>query len=102
MYAIRSYYEFGVRLALGASRRAVALAVVGAGLRLVLVAVAIGTVGALVLSRLLQSLVYGVSTTDPISFVLAGAFLMLVAAVACYRPAHRAGKVDPIRALRFE
>jgi len=108
VYGVMSYnvsqrtQEFGVRLALGASRRAVALAVVGAGLRLVLVAVAIGTVGALVLSRLLQSLVYGVSTTDPISFVLAGAFLMLVAAVACYRPAHRAGKVDPIRALRFE
>ena len=108
VYGVMSYnvsqrtQEFGVRIALGASAGEVARDVVGSGLKLVLLAVLIGTVGALALSRLLQSLVYGVSTTDPISFVLAGAFLVLVAALACYRPAYRAGKVDPIEALRFE
>ncbi|MDX1396828.1 MAG: FtsX-like permease family protein, partial [Gemmatimonadota bacterium] len=94
--------EFGVRLALGASAREVAFAVVASGMKLVLAAVALGVVGALALTRLLASLVYGVSTVDPVSFALAGAFLIAVAALACYRPAHRAGKVDPIEALRFE
>ena len=108
VYGVMSYnvsqrtQEFGVRIALGASAGDVVRDVVGAGLKLVLLAVLIGTVGALALSRLLQSLVFGVSTTDPLSFVLAGTFLLLIAAIACYRPAHRAGKVDPIEALRFE
>jgi len=108
VYGVMSYNvsqrrrEFGVRLALGASKRAVALDVVGSGLRLVAVAVGIGVVGAFALSRLLRSLVYGVNTTDPISFAFAAAFLVLVAALACYQPAHRAGKVDPIEALRAE
>jgi putative ABC transport system permease protein len=108
VYGVMSYNvsqrtrEFGVRLALGASTREVAMDVVRSGIRLVLLAVGIGVVGALALSRVLQSLVFGVSTTDPISFVAAGGFLLIVAVLACYRPAHRAGKVDPIEALRFE
>jgi len=75
---------------------------VNAGLGLVLIAVAVGTLGALALSRLLQGLVYGVGTMDLPSFLAAGLFLILVAVAACYWPAHRAGKVDPIEALRFE
>jgi ABC-type lipoprotein release transport system permease subunit len=71
-------------------------------MRLVLLAVVVGTIGALALTRLLQSRVFGVSTLDPMSFAMAGGFLILVAALACYRPAHRAGRVDPIEALRFE
>jgi putative ABC transport system permease protein len=108
VYGVMSYNvsqrtrEFGVRLALGASASEVAFAVVRSGMRLVLLAVVVGTIGALALTRLLQSMVFGVSTLDPMSFAMAGGFLILVAALACYRPAHRAGRVDPIEALRFE
>ena len=94
--------EFGVRLALGARARDVALQVVRSGLKLVLVAVAVGTLGALALSRLLGSLVFGGRTPDPTSFVAAAVFLVVVATVACYWPAHRAGRVAPIEALRLE
>jgi len=108
VYGVMSYNvsqrtrEFGVRLALGASKRDVAFGVVAAGLKLVLIAVVVGTLGALALSRLLQGLVYGIGTTDVPSFVAAGLFLVLVAVGACYWPAHKAGRVDPIEALRFE
>jgi predicted lysophospholipase L1 biosynthesis ABC-type transport system permease subunit len=94
--------EFGIRLALGASGRSVTLGVVGGALRLIVPAVVVGGLGALLLARLLDSMVYGVSTTDPVSFVLAALFLVAVGALASYRPAHRAGKVDPMEALRFD
>jgi ABC-type antimicrobial peptide transport system permease subunit len=108
VYGVMSYgvsqrtQEFGVRMALGASARSVALQVVKSGLRLVLIAVVLGGVGALALARLMQSLVFEISTADPLTFALAALFLAVVAAVACYWPAHRAGRVDPIEALRFE
>jgi putative ABC transport system permease protein len=108
VYGVMSYgvsqrtQEFGVRMALGASARTVALQVVRSGLRLVGMALVIGGVGAFVLSRLMQSLLFEISTSDPVTFVLAGLFLAAVASVACYWPAHRAGRVDPIEALRFE
>ncbi|MFV1988372.1 MAG: ABC transporter permease [Gemmatimonadota bacterium] len=108
VYGVMSYnvsqrtQEFGVRLALGASTGTVAMGVVRSGLKLVLVAVVLGLMGAFALSRLLGTLVFGVGTADPISFALAAVFLILVAVLACYQPAHRAGKVDPIEALRFE
>lgn len=108
VYGVMSYnvsqrtQEFGIRLALGAARRDVALHVVRSGLRLVLIAVGIGLVGAFALSSLLQGLVSGVTTRDFASFAAAVGFLVVVAALACWWPAHRAGRVDPIRALRFE
>jgi len=108
VYGVMSYnvsqrtQEFGVRLALGAGRRDVALQVIRSGLKLVLVAVAIGVAGALAVSRLLRGFVYGVTTRDLTSFAVAAGFLILVAVLACWWPAHRAGRVDPIRALRFE
>ena len=65
-------------------------------------AILVGGLGALLLSRLMRSMVFEISTSDPTTFILAAAFLAAVAVLACYRPAHRAARVDPIKALRFE
>jgi putative ABC transport system permease protein len=94
--------EIGVRMALGAEPRQVSAAVLGEGLQLVLVGVAIGAAGSWVVMRSLQSLLYGVAPTD--AWVLAGSALLLVAIgfIASYLPAHRAAAIDPATALRYE
>jgi putative ABC transport system permease protein len=94
--------EMGVRMALGAGRGAVLRLVMGDGLRLAVVGVAIGAAGALLLSRAMSSLLFGVGAADPLTFTLTSLVLLLVAARAAFLPARRVAAVDPRRALRSE
>ena len=94
--------EIGVRMAMGAQPADVLKMVLGDGLKLVLVGVVIGVVAALLLTRLLEGLVYGVSLRDPVIFVLVNLLMVAVALLACYVPARRAMRVDPMVALRYE
>jgi putative ABC transport system permease protein len=108
IYGVLSYSvaqrtrEIGVRMALGAPRSSVAAAVVGQGVGLAGAGVIVGVAGAWLLSRFAESLVYGVSTRDTVTFVAVPVVLTLVAAVSSYVPARRATRIDPVRALRAE
>jgi predicted permease len=94
--------EFGLRMALGAQRGDVLGLVLRQAARMVLAGAALGGVLALVLGRVLKSLIYGVSAADPATFAVVGLMVLAVAAVACYIPALRATKADPMMALRSE
>ena len=108
LYSVMSYVvsqrtrEIGIRMALGAQVRDVLKLVLSQGLKLVVLGVAIGTAASLVVTRLVKSLLVGVSATDPLTFVVIAALLTLVALLACWIPARRATKVDPMVALRCE
>jgi predicted permease len=108
IYGVISYVvgqrtqEIGIRLALGAQRGHVLGLVIGDGARLILIGLAAGAVAALALTQLMASLLFGVSPTDPLTFACVAMLLALVALLACYVPARRAARVNPITALRCE
>jgi ABC-type antimicrobial peptide transport system permease subunit len=92
----------GIRMAVGARAGQVAGMVLGRSLRLALTGVAIGILGALALSRVLQSLLFEISATDPLTIAAVSLLLLAVALLASYLPSRRAGRVDPLEALRVE
>jgi putative ABC transport system permease protein len=108
IYGVMAYtvslrtHELGIRVALGAQRGDVFGLIVGFGARLALAGIAIGLAGSLALARLMQSQLFGVSSLDPATFVAVAVLLCCVAVAACYIPARRAMRVDPIVALRYE
>jgi putative ABC transport system permease protein len=95
-------HELGIRIALGAQRSDVFRLVIGDGLLLVLVGVALGAGGAYALTRLLRGLLFGVSPTDALTYAIVSALVIGVSLFACYLPGRRATKVDPLEALRYE
>jgi putative ABC transport system permease protein len=94
--------EIGIRVALGARRDDLLKMIVGEGLRLTLMGIATGIAGSLALTRFLSSMLYGVTSTDPLTVAAVSFLFLLVALLACYLPARRAMTLDPLIALRCE
>jgi putative ABC transport system permease protein len=108
IYGVMSYsvsqrtHEIGIRMALGAQKWDVLKLAVGQALKLVMIGVAVGLAASVVLTRVMKSLLFGVSSTDPVTFVVISLVLVGAGALASYIPARRATKVDPMIALRYE
>ncbi|HYV75364.1 MAG TPA: ABC transporter permease [Candidatus Binatia bacterium] len=108
IYGVISYFvgqrtqEIGIRMALGAQRSDIVYLVLGEGTKMALLGAAVGTVASLILTRLMAKQLFGVSAQDPLTYASVVAVLMLVAVVACYIPARRAVRVDPMTSLRCE
>jgi len=108
IYGVTSYavaqrtHEIGIRLALGAQLSDVLKLVLSYGLKLTIIGAAIGLIGAYLATRAITSVLYGVSATDPLTFVVVSVLLVGVALIACYVPSRRATRVDPLIALRSE
>jgi putative ABC transport system permease protein len=108
LYAVIAYLvsqrtrEIGIRLALGATPRHILRLMIGQGMKLTLIRVTIGVVGARVVTRLMRSLLFAVAPTDLMTFGISSVVLIVVALLASFIPARRATKVDPLVALRYE
>jgi len=108
IYGVISYlvgqrtHEIGIRMALGARQSDVLRQILGESMKMTVIGIFIGLLAALGLTRLMANMLFGVSATDPVTFVGVGAILAIVAMAACYVPARRAMRVDPIVALRCE
>jgi len=108
LYSVMTYAvsqrtrEIGIRMALGAQLRDVMKLVIRQGIGLVIIGIVIGLSGAFLVTRVLSSFLLNVGTTDPLTFVAVSGLLLLVALLACYLPARRAAKVDPLIALKYE
>ncbi len=98
----RQTHDIGIRMALGARHADVLAAVLGQGVRLILIGVAIGIAGAVALTRVLSSLLYDVTPTDPVTLTCVSVTLAIIALLASYLPARRAARIDPMVALRYE
>ena len=108
LYSVMAYiitqrtHEIGIRMAIGAQPEDVLQFILGGGAKLILVGLCVGIAGAFALAQLMRSLLFGISAIDPLTFIAAAILLTLVALLACYIPARRAMRVDPLVALRYE
>jgi len=108
LYGVMSYAvaqrtnEIGIRLALGAQTKDVLSLIIKQGLQLILLGLAIGLLVAVALMKIISGLLFGVTTKDPFTFVAVAVVLTFIALLACYVPARRATRVDPLEALRYE
>jgi ABC-type antimicrobial peptide transport system permease subunit len=99
---VERIHEIGLRMALGAARGDVLRLVLGRGMLLAVIGLAVGLLGSLLMSRFMESLLYGVGPIDVRTYVFVSGLLTGAAGLACYLPARRAAKVDPMVALRYE
>jgi putative ABC transport system permease protein len=108
LYGVLSYlanqrtHEIGVRVALGASRLQIFRLVIGQGIVMTVAGITIGLAASFALTGFLSSLLFGVTATDPMTFVGVSVLLLIISSLACYLPARQAMKIDPMEALRYE